>query len=396
MMRFTSNSYKHLQNGRTAFYATLLGFFILLMNLSPVFAGSITVENIVVDVSAANAVQAREKAFEEAQIKGYKILAEKFLSAEELEHFETPDIDTVSIFVKDFEVTKEKLSATRYAGTYKIRYSDKAFSQKNADSAANNLTPSSQQGNVLVLPFFEDAGYSTIWRPNPFMQAWVSARNSNSAAPSIVPLGDTQDISAIRDNQALRYNPANVENLKKRYSAEQAAILMATPEFLSDGTQKISVGIYQAKSYGPELLRQISVRSYPGEIREQLYSRVVNEVNKVFLSNGKNQPVAAQKPLPEEQPLTGPVKVMVAQVNFSTMRQWVDTKRSIERTRGIRSINVKSLSPRSATLMIDYQGGIESLRGGLQQNGIGLNNPSAQHGQIMNDSGTVYQLSPRF
>lgn len=393
MMRFTSSSYKHLQNQRTAFYAIFLGFFIFLLNLPPVLAASITVENILVDVSAANAVEAREKAFEEAQIKGYKMLAEKFLSAEELENFETPDINTVSMYVKDFEVTKEKISATRYAGTYKIRYSDKAFAKNRAKS--NNDDSPLQQGDVLVLPFFEDSGSAIIWRPNPFMQAWVTARKNNMAAPSIVPAGDAQDMSAIKDNQALRYNPTSIENLKQRYRARQAVILIATPELLPDGNQNVVVGIYQAKSYGPEFMRRIAVRSFVGEKREQLYNRVVSEINKVLSSNGQRNPVATQNVAPIEQPLTGPVHTLVAQVNFSTMRQWVDAKRSLERTRGVASINVKSLSPRSATLVIDYQGSVENLRGALGQNGLGLNDPLTQQGQMMN-GGAVYRLSPRF
>ena len=79
-----------------------------------------TVEGIEVDVTADNAVEARADAFEVAQIKGYEILAQRFLSAEEMKTFETPDVEAISSFVKDYEVTNEQLSAVRYKGIYKI------------------------------------------------------------------------------------------------------------------------------------------------------------------------------------------------------------------------------------------------------------------------------------
>ena len=393
MMHLTNKSYKHLQNHRTAFYAIILT---LLLNMSPAMAASsYTVENIKVDVSAGNAVEAREKAFEEAQIKGYKMLAEKFLSAEELENLKTPDINTVSAYVKDFEVSKEQLSATRYAGTYKIRYSAKAFAKKGkstSNKSSRKPKAQTQRAEILVLPFFEDSGYPMLWKTNPFMQAWVRARDNNKVAPSIVPIGDAQDMSAINDSQALRYNPTNLENLKQRYRASQAAILMATPELTPDGTQNVAVGIYHAKPYGPELSRQISVRSHVGEPKDQFYNRIVREVNKIFASSWVRKTAVPQQRAQAAKPvLTGPVQTMVAQVGFTTMRGWVDTKNSIERSYGVSGVNVKSLSPRSATIIVNYQGSVDNLRASLQQNGVDLNDPLTQAGQ-----GGVYKISSQY
>lgn len=402
MMCFNIKSYKHLQNNRTAFYALFMALFVNLLSISPVLADSYTVEDIKVDVKAANAVEAREKAFEEAQIKGYKMLATRFLSAEELENFTTPDINTVSPLVKDFELTNEKLSTTRYAGTYKIRYSSKAFANKSAvgvvnpsaNSQSNTVRP--QRGDILVLPFFEDAGAVSLWRPNPFMQAWLKARDSDRAAPAIVPVGDMNDISAIKDNDALRYNPAGVEGLKKRYRARGAAILVANPELLPDGSQNINVSIYNATAQGPQLVRQISVLGSPVDAREQVYANVIAEVNKVLGAGWMRD----ESPLSQNQiaanlpPLTGPVQTLVAQINYSTMRQWVDAKKSIERSYGVKVINVKSLSPRAATMIVSYQGSVENLRQSLGLNGIKMNDPLTQYGQADASKSGVYQMTP--
>ncbi len=389
MICFSFQSYKPSKALRTVFCMMFLTLFAY-MPTSPSMAASVTIDDIDVDVSADNAVEAREKAFEEAQVKGYAKLAEKMLTEEELQTFEVPDINVVSRYVKDFEVSNEKLSATRYAGTYKIRYDASDFNQaQNQGGQAPQGGISSVKGSILILPFFEDAGYPMLWRTNPFMQAWLRARDNNAAAPSIVPRGDMEDISAIKDEEALQYNPHNLLMLKRRYQAPHAAILLATPELMPDGRQNLAIAIYQAKSYGPELAQQISVRSEVGESARTFYDRAVQQVNNVFKQRWKRKTAIAQQQSPQSnsQPaLSGPVSTLIAQVGFNNMRQWVDTKKSIESTHGVRGLSVKSLSSRGATLAISYQGNVEGLRESLRVNGVGMND----------GNGSIYQLSPSY
>lgn len=389
-------SYRHLRCHRTAFYAAFLVFFTLIMPLKAL-ASSYTVENIEVDVTADNAVQAREKAFEEAQIKGYQMLAERFLSPEEMETFEAPDINTVSALVKDYEVTNEQLSAVRYKGVYKIRYSDKAFG---LGSNGQQMQDDGQlrRGDVLVLPFYESGGRSFLWQVNPFLEAWVRARNSGQAGRAIIPVGDIDDITSISDDQARNYDPSRVNAMRLRYQAKDVALMIATPEDMGDGSTNITVSLYNVRPYGPELARQISVRGYPGEMPEQRYNRVVAEVSQVMNAGWKRetaiQETAAQtRPdYVQQAPLTGPVNGLSAQINFSTVREWVEIKRSIERAYGVKSVQVESMSPRSAKVKVDYQGELDSLRQSLQRVGVGLNNPQTVYTQTGAGQPPIYQL----
>ena len=170
-------SYIHSDLSRTAFcHALMLVLGIFLFNASAIAQDEVvqevieevaavdatdeipddpyTVENIEVDVTADNAVEAREKAFEEAQLKGYEALAKRFLSEDEKESFETPEIGTVSSYVKDFEVTNEKLSAYRYKGTYTIRFSPKTFRNPDLDGLYQEAG-APKTGEVLIIPFYE-------------------------------------------------------------------------------------------------------------------------------------------------------------------------------------------------------------------------------------------------
>lgn len=403
---------------RTAFYMTFVMFLVVCGISIPtakaqydtqnaveedISSPSYTVENIEVDVTADNAVAAREKAFEEAQIKGYKMLAERFLSPEEMESFEAPDINSVSALVKDYEVTNEKLSAVRYKGIYKIRYSKNSFGGGAATGSKKSasLSPPSTTGDILVLPFYETSGRTFLWQVNPFLEAWIRARNSNNAGRAIIPLGDIEDISQIHDDQALTYDSSRLNAMRLRYRAKNVALMIARPEVLPDGSTNIMVSLYNVKPYGPELARQISVRGYHGEMPEQRYNRVVREVLRSLgpkwqkqapVQNAVNQNAVGQV---QQAPLTGPVGNITAQINFNNVREWVEIKRSVERAYGVKSLEVKSLFPRSAMIKINFQGDIQMLRQSLQRVGVGLNDPQSQYSNASNagmGQAPIYQL----
>ena len=77
--------YRHFQSVRTALYALFAGLALLGGLPHGAYAADdlFTVENVEVDVTADNAVEARNKALDEAQVKAYRMLAEKFYTPEQ-------------------------------------------------------------------------------------------------------------------------------------------------------------------------------------------------------------------------------------------------------------------------------------------------------------------------
>ncbi len=352
------------------------------------------VENIEADATADNAVMAREKAFEAAQIKGYEELAKRFLSKEELVEFETPDLEKIERFVQDFEVTNEKLSLTRYKGTYNIRYAKNTFKTPKT-AALDNQAIQPQAIELLVLPFLEINDRYYLWQINPFWDAWKRAHAKQTLGKITVPVGNASDVSAIRDGQGLRYDPATVNAMRIRYQAKNVAVLIATPETLPDNTVNIAVALYNAKPYGPELSRKISVRAYPGEAKDQLYNRVVATTAQALHQQwerstaitqgfpggiGTRAGDSSERNAPS---LSGSANMLLAQLQFSNARQWVEAKKSIEAINGVDTLQIKSLSARSATVNINFLGSVDSLRAALFQQDIRLNNAP---------TGGVYEL----
>lgn len=345
------------------------------------------VKNITVDITADNAVEAREQAFEAAQIKGFEALAKRLLNTEEFTEFETPDINTISSYVQNYEVINEKLSAVRYNGVYQIRFKDSALShmQKMVGTlAVDENAETAQQGNILVLPIYQRGGRTFLWQANPFMQAWTRARENNQTRQYIVPVGDIDDIKQVRDGQGLSYDPSRLNAMRIRYNADHVMIMTVEPSIPAGGSKTYNLKVYDAQAYGPELKIQHLMRAYSGEIEDQLYNRLVDEALRLT-ANMKPQNQQANFNQREVQTnYNTPEAIITTQVNFSSVQEWIQTKKQIESLSMVSNVNVKSMSPRAAILNVKFQGGEEGLRQALSQQGLVLNNaPQGQIYQIM-------------
>ncbi|MCI5059838.1 MAG: DUF2066 domain-containing protein, partial [Alphaproteobacteria bacterium] len=334
-----------------------------------------TVEGIEVDVTDENAVKAREEAFKAAQIKGYEVLAQRVLEAEELANFNVPEFDVISSYVQDYEVTNEQLAPTRYKGVYKITFSPNAFSNNGFAGDGSAGEHMAGQPDLLILPFFDMGGGRTIlWQANPFMAAWVRARAGGMAGRAIIPIGDIEDAQAVRDYDALRYDPAKVNAMRLRYQAREAAILLAKSEPLGNGARNIMVGVYNVHPYGPELARQISVRGFSGELTDQLFNRVVTQVAQFLNQNWQRQTAVSNvsSHTGHSSMRAGQYQSITAQFDFSAPRQWVQTKQTLERLPEVKQVAVQSLAARRAILRLDFYGDVYKLGEVLQRAGLGL------------------------
>ena len=67
-----------------------------------------TIQSVEVDVTAENAIKARQQAFETAQQKAFKVLVERMAEDGVPENIKNPPLSTISRLIQDYEVTKEK------------------------------------------------------------------------------------------------------------------------------------------------------------------------------------------------------------------------------------------------------------------------------------------------
>lgn len=382
--------YKPFQVARTVFYAVIFSFFIMLSGVSaqaqnPVF----TIEGVSVDVTAGNALEAKSKAFEQAQVDAFEIMAERMLSEGAAAKIQTPDLSTISMMIKDFEVTKEQLSAVRYVGTYTFRFDDNAV-RRHFSVSGVEYSDVQKNDPVLILPFYQKGDEAIIWSHNNlWMKAWNSAPNLNGLVPVILPLGDLADVGDIGENQALNYSEDRLDNMLRRYGASEAVLAIAIPDpgfenanLLSDQVSgSLTIHLYRTDRHGPEYVQEIRVPGGGGTLGTLLQTSV-RKVHTELQRDWKSKTMVKPKNNNRLQ----------VRVNFNNLQQWNDTKRALNRVIGVNDIVLKKLSPKNALVDILFEGEEQRLRLALEQANITLAAPRIDAAAVQNSQSRLRPL----
>ena len=361
--------YKPFAIARTVFYAAILSFFLL---SGPAFAQNelYTVEGVEVDATASNALEAKDKAFGEAQIKAYEILSQRMVDETDVKAVATPDLSVISSMINDFEVTKEELSSVQYLGTYTFRFNERAVGRHFSVQGVQYTDVGSKP--VLMLPFYQTGERSVLWsHGNKWMQAWNRAQNLRGAVPVVLPLGDLDDVSDIGDDEALSYRAGGLSKILDRYQATEAVIAIAVPDqrmvsSLNAGGQglagSISVHLYRTDRSRPEYVKEITVTAKLSQTINSLLEEAVNKVNAELQRDWKVKTMVR----PNQQ------NRMQVKVSFATMDEWIRTQRALKRVSGVNEVLLKSLSSKTALVDIIFEGTEQRLRLALEQSNMTL------------------------
>lgn len=361
---------------QTSFSVVFLSLF-MVMAFWPVFAQAneamYTVHNVNVDITADNALVAREKAFEQAQVQAFTELMDRLaLGGDSTPDGEKvmPDPITLASMINDYEVTKEKLSSVRYIGTYTFRFKEDAvrsyFSAKDVRYTDTASEP------LLVLPFYKKGNSYDLWsHENAWKSAWDHSDVRGGIVPVILPVGDLQDVRYIGDNEATSYAPASLENMLKRYSAKEAVLAIAVPDagFADASSEEargtLQVDLYRTDFFRPELVRQIFVTAHSGQSRDDVFRKAVREVRNVLSENWKEKSLA----LTAQQ---AAARGVVVHIPISSLQDWTVIQSKIRAASGIQDVQVRSLMPKKVTAVFLTGSDIRMLTQALARQGFNL------------------------
>lgn len=327
------------------------------------------VENVDVDVTAESSVVAQEQAFEEAQKKAFEILSSRMVEDAQVAQMSTPDMATISSFVKDYEITKESLTNVRYVGTYTFRFDEDAVGKYFSVSGVRYTDTSSKP--LLVLPIFQLSGKNSIWSENNiWMKSWAKTNLPKGIVPVEVPIGDLMDIADINDNDALRYDRRQLDRMLGRYNAKEAAIMIAVPDqnlvaVATDEERAIGslrISIYRTDRAAAEHVQDLLLDAKPEETRAQIYTRAVRNAHSALQKDWKNKTVTS----------SADQRSFNVRAVFNSLKQWTKLKQALSGTLGVRNISVQSLKRSEALVSFSFRGDEAKLRETLRYNALTL------------------------
>ncbi len=346
---------------------------------APSLAELHTVSGLNIDVTADNAVQAREQAITAAQRAGLGVLIERLsqmdgetarkvsagLPAEELEPL-----------VSNFQVAGERSSAVRYIGRFTVSFRPdrmRLFLRDAGIPFTEALRPP-----ALVLPIWQGDFGNRLWdTPNPWFDVWRGRAGLQGLLSLRLPVGGLSDMQAGNVDQVMIGLPGALNALRDRYDSE-AVIVMPARLLPATNTTPMRLAV-EYREYGRtinedparqgerifELIdsNRLTITAQPGESQGALMARAATLITDRLNNSWKEQNIVA---------LSGGRGRIAVAVAINTLDQWRRVQGLLASETAITGITVLSLAKNRARVALDHLGSVGDLRQLLAQRGLNL------------------------
>lgn len=332
------------------------------------------VAKIAVDTTAKDAVAARTEGMAEAQMRAVKIVLQRLLPSsaqDQIPEFSQEDVEGL---VNGVSIRKEENSTTRYIAILDVSVNERAIKQLLQDQA---IPYSEARGPLIsILPLVIAGGSVKSEGGEGWRQAWEQLDLAHSLTPATIlrprPELSLDTVKAVLagDAQALTLMQADYG-----YGPVVLAVGEATKgEFVTRLAGTDSVG---AINFGRSDKLSGDAKAAAREAAATAFGIIENRWK---VSQSGAPPATEVKyeegtePQPgagEQGPPKGEIpRNVVAQVEFSSLKDWQDIRGRLMNVAGIQSLEVNSLSARAASITFDYAGSLGHLQKQLDQSGF--------------------------
>lgn len=321
-------------------------------------AAVLEVQGISVDITAESAAEAREQAILVAQRKAFEQLVTDVTRGGPVPRLSDAEITAL---VHDFSITQEKSSAVRYIATFDFRFSRAGLRELVGAFAAPAAVVAPEP--VVIVPVYQTDGWQTLWdEPNPWRTAWARHASSSHVVPTMVPLGDLDDVAAIGPEEAVGGDTERLMGLARQYGADAALVALAVMHSDEQAGPSLTVTTVRHGAEGPAAPLVETFEPMPGESVAALLDRAAAAVHANLQVRWRQESVAST---------AGPTVIGVA-VPISALSDWLLVRTRLQNQRLVRETDLVALSREEVRVNLHYVGELSELTEALQQDGLEL------------------------
>ena len=356
-----------------------------------------SVNNIVVDFSAASSAAARVVALEKGKYLAFNKLCDRLVIAEDIQFLESVSLPEIEGMIESYIIEKEVLSSTRYKARLTFEFKRNIVSNFLKNNQIRFAEGKSKER--LVIPILElPNGERILWQePRNWSNSWLVQANTVQLVPLIVPLGDITDIQLISAKTLIATSWDTLLPLAERYEVEEVIIVLAkvklktfkhehhskqdnlefevgSSENNPDSEQKLG-HLFNRTSDRIVLYVTTHIHNALGfrEYRDVLESGDEESFNEILLRGANEIAKSIQETWKKDNVLKfGLENVMRISIPLSELRDWIEIRRKLSHMAVIKNVNIISLSLHKAELNIDYLGETDQLVTALKQKNLQL------------------------
>jgi hypothetical protein len=304
-----------------------------------------TVTDVDVDVTGADALQARQQGLGEARRKAAKMLVERLVM---------PDDARLEGMVRGIEFVRERSAPNRYIATLNVVFSPDAVKAWLGGSGAKVAETVSRA--ALVIPLWKGkSGVEPLDDRNPWREAWQALNTAGSAVPVTVVRGDQLDQSAVSAEQAYVGDVSALSRLNERYRAP--TIIVAVVEGDKDSGPLTVGGLrYDTQTGARSEIPKVPVQD-AGQLADaakQMHAKLDEQWRGVAVVRRDAQ------------------DTLDVIVPIRALSDWVQVRQRLGGVPAIKSVAVRTLEADRADIRLEYFGTPEELQRTLAQAGLTL------------------------
>lgn len=321
------------------------------------------VDGIAVDVTAASAAAARDKAIFDGQRAALGQLLDKLDAKRAADPAKLSD-NKIAGMVRNFEITSEKSSSVRYIATMNVRFKPSAI-QKLLGNAGIAYNPPMLP--TVLLPVSDSNGRAVLWEENTPWRAALETLEQQGGQSVMVPSGELNDVSAIDANAAANGDALALGSIATLHGAGNVVVARLAGEV--NAGQPLNIALARYDAHGQRLEGQTLIVPPAADANAQLRdgaTRVQEFILHKAVAGMVTTPSAGQNSLPIYAPLS-------SLPELTRLRQRLGGISTIQR------INIQSVTREGAELTLDYNGDALQLQQEMTRQGLQvLPSPSGQ------------------
>ncbi len=312
-----------------------------------------TIGGIEEDVTAADAVQARQQAIREARQKAVKLLVERMVSPEDRSKVPPVSDQRLDSLVRGVEFQSERPAGNRYSATIGVVFGAEPVKQWLSEAGISLAETVARA--ALVVPLWKDkTGLEPLDDHNAWRDAWAGLDTLGTSVPVAMARGDQLDQDAITVEQAYVGDVTALSRLDERYRAP--VVIVAIAEGDKDGPIKVGGMRYDMQTGARSELLSVTVpdASQLATAAKQIHAKLDQDWRGLATVHRDQQ---------------AGLDVVVP---IQALGDWVKVRQRLGGIPAIRNVAVRQLEADHADLHLDYYGSPEDLQKTLSQVGLQL------------------------
>jgi len=323
-----------------------------------------TVNAIAVDVTAASAAAARDKAIFDGQRAALTQLLDRMDASKGVDPTKLND-NKIASLVKNFEIVTEKTSTVRYIATMNVRFKPRAvqalLGNAGVHYVANPTLPR------LILPVITSKGRPVLWEERTVWRDAVEKLDRHdNLQPILIPAGDLKDIGVIDAKAALAGDALALGSIATTYQAGAVIVAaIASDAATLNPQQPLAVTLTRYDSSG-QRQEGITQEIPPAATQEAQMAAATQSV--LDFIQQKNQTVPTAAPA-IDQAAGNSLQVYAP---LGSLPELTRLRQKLATVTSIRRINIATIRRDGADLVLDFSGDAPALQQAMSQQGLVL------------------------